>query len=141
MLTPQAGRLRVSAPRAFVFQNPDHQVVMPTVGADVAFGLGRLDLPAKEVTRRVDEALAMVNLQARLMRVVFSELAGLLTRCRAQGFGLRPVHTLSGGQRQRVAIAGALAEQPQARVVLGPQHRIIRMPHTMACLRCCSWTS
>lgn len=25
----------------FVFQNPDHQVVMPTVGADVAFGLGR----------------------------------------------------------------------------------------------------
>jgi energy-coupling factor transporter ATP-binding protein EcfA2 len=67
MLTPQAGRLRVSAPRAFVFQNPDHQVVMPTVGADVAFGLGRLDLSAAEVTRRVDEALAVVNLQARLM--------------------------------------------------------------------------
>lgn len=26
-----------------VFQNPDHQVVMPTVAADVAFGLGRQD--------------------------------------------------------------------------------------------------
>ena len=24
-----------------IFQNPDHQVVMPTVAADVAFGLGR----------------------------------------------------------------------------------------------------
>ena len=31
-----------------------------------------------------------------------------------QGFALRPVHTLSGGQKQRVAIAGALAERPQA---------------------------
>jgi energy-coupling factor transport system ATP-binding protein len=63
MLRPHAGRLRVEAPRAFVFQNPDHQVVMPTAGADVAFGLGRLNLPADEVTRRADEALAAVNLQ------------------------------------------------------------------------------
>lgn len=31
----------VDAPCGFVFQNPDHQVVMPTVAADVAFGLGR----------------------------------------------------------------------------------------------------
>ena len=31
----------VLPPAGFVFQNPDHQVVMPTVGADVAFGLGR----------------------------------------------------------------------------------------------------
>ena len=82
MLTPQAGRLRVSAPRAFVFQNPDHQVVMPTVGADVAFGLGRLDLSAAEVTRRVDEALAMVNLQARPDgNCPLAELLPMLTPC------------------------------------------------------------
>jgi len=40
LVTPWSGRLRVQAPRAFVFQNPDHQVIMPTVGCDVAFGLG-----------------------------------------------------------------------------------------------------
>jgi energy-coupling factor transporter ATP-binding protein EcfA2 len=33
--------LPVDQPTGFVFQNPDHQVVMPTVAADVAFGLGR----------------------------------------------------------------------------------------------------
>lgn len=41
LLHPDAGRCDVASPEGFVFQNPDHQVVMPTVGADVAFGLGR----------------------------------------------------------------------------------------------------
>lgn len=39
-----AARSAVDAPCGFVFQNPDHQVVMPSVGADVAFGLGRCAL-------------------------------------------------------------------------------------------------
>ena len=65
LLRPEGGRLRVAAPRAFVFQNPDHQVVMPSAGADVAFGLGRLGLPPSEVATRVEAALAAVGLQAR----------------------------------------------------------------------------
>ena len=93
--TPWAGRLRVQAPRAFVFQNPDHQVVMPTVGADVAFGLGnRADLSDDEIARRVERALAAVNLGDGAMAD-------------------RQVSTLSGGQKQRVAIAGALVENPE----------------------------
>jgi hypothetical protein len=63
LLRPDSGRLRVASPRGFVFQNPDHQVVMPSAGADVAFGLGRLSLPAAEVKSRVDTALAAVGLQ------------------------------------------------------------------------------
>jgi energy-coupling factor transporter ATP-binding protein EcfA2 len=39
LLTPQTGEIEVIPPVGFVFQNPDHQLVMPTVGADVAFGL------------------------------------------------------------------------------------------------------
>jgi energy-coupling factor transporter ATP-binding protein EcfA2 len=35
------GAVETDQPTGFVFQNPDHQVVMPTVAADVAFGLGR----------------------------------------------------------------------------------------------------
>lgn len=41
LLSPACCHAAVDAPCGFVFQNPDHQVVMPTVAADVAFGLGR----------------------------------------------------------------------------------------------------
>ncbi len=45
LFRPDSGAARVAPPYAFVFQNPDHQVVMPTVAADVAFGLGRCASP------------------------------------------------------------------------------------------------
>ena len=41
LIRPDGGDVRVAQPTSFVFQNPDHQVIMPTVRADVAFGLGR----------------------------------------------------------------------------------------------------
>ena len=41
LLSSDSGSFQISAPVGFVFQNPDNQVVMPTVAADVAFGLGR----------------------------------------------------------------------------------------------------
>ena len=44
LLEPDAGCACVVGSVGYVFQNPDHQVVMPTVAADVAFGLGRYDL-------------------------------------------------------------------------------------------------
>lgn len=90
LLTPQSGQIQVLHPLGFVFQNPDHQLVMPTVGADVAFGLVEEKLSPASVRRRVDEALAAVNL-LELQR--------------------RPIYALSGGQKQRVAIAGALARR------------------------------
>jgi energy-coupling factor transporter ATP-binding protein EcfA2 len=44
LLQPDAGSVATAQPAGFVFQNPDHQVVLPTAGADVAFGLGRCGL-------------------------------------------------------------------------------------------------
>jgi energy-coupling factor transport system ATP-binding protein len=88
LLKPQAGEWSVQAPVGFVFQNPDHQLVMPTVGADVAFGLVDEHLSLAEIRSRVDDALAAINLLP-------------LKR--------RPIYALSGGQKQRVAIAGAIA--------------------------------
>ncbi|MEO0948260.1 MAG: ATP-binding cassette domain-containing protein, partial [Cyanobacteria bacterium J06641_5] len=35
ILSPNAGDITVDGPVGFVFQNPDRQLVMPTVGADV----------------------------------------------------------------------------------------------------------
>lgn len=34
-----SGRIHVAKPASIIFQNPDHQVVMPTVLADVAFAM------------------------------------------------------------------------------------------------------
>jgi len=68
---------------------------MPTVGADVGFGLGAdASLSEAEIRERVIEALRLVNLTD-------------------EDAYERQVSTLSGGQKQRVAIAGALVEQPE----------------------------
>ncbi|MGB5594846.1 MAG: energy-coupling factor ABC transporter ATP-binding protein [Crocosphaera sp.] len=88
LLTPQSGTITMTPPVGFVFQNPDRQLVMPTVGADIAFGLVAENLPPLEVRYRVREALTAVNL-LELER--------------------RPIYALSGGQKQRIAIAGAIA--------------------------------
>ncbi len=73
---------------AFVFQNPDNQIVATTVEDDIAFGPENLGLPAEEIRRRVDEALKITG----------------LTHLRH-----KEPYLLSGGEKQRLAIAGALA--------------------------------
>lgn len=88
LLARRSGEVNLRPPVGFVFQNPDHQLVMPTVGADVAFGLVEERLTYAQVRQRVNEALAAVNLLPFLRR---------------------PIYALSGGQKQRVAIAGAIA--------------------------------
>jgi energy-coupling factor transport system ATP-binding protein len=89
LLARQQGHIYTQGPVGFVFQNPDHQLVMPTVGADVAFGLVKEKLTLDQVRQRVDEALAAVNLLPLQRRAIYA---------------------LSGGQKQRIAIAGAIAQ-------------------------------
>ncbi|ONH89861.1 hypothetical protein PRUPE_8G020300 [Prunus persica] len=62
LLNPTDGTVHVKRPRSFVFQNPDHQVVMPTVEADVAFGLGKFNLTPDVVKYRVSKALDAVSM-------------------------------------------------------------------------------
>ena len=93
LLIPNAGSIVMPHKMGFVFQNPDHQLVMPTVGADIAFGLVSENLSQVGVRQRVKEALDAVNL-LELER--------------------RPIHALSGGQKQRIAIAGAIARNCEA---------------------------
>ncbi|RMF27878.1 MAG: ATP-binding cassette domain-containing protein [Cyanobacteria bacterium J083] len=90
LLVPDSGKIQIQAPVGFVFQNPDRQLVMPTVGADIAFGLVAENLSYVQTRERVKEALEAVNLL---------ELAR------------RPIYALSGGQKQRIAIAGAIARR------------------------------
>jgi energy-coupling factor transport system ATP-binding protein len=92
LLVPKSGNIYISHPVGFVFQNPDHQLVMPTVGADVAFGLVAENLSYLSTQIRVDQSLSAVSLD---------------------GFQRRPIYALSGGQKQRVAIAGAIARHAE----------------------------
>ena len=79
----------------FVFQDPDAQIVHPTVAEDVAFGLTNQRVPAPERQTRVAE---------------------VLTRYGLADHADHPAHLLSGGQKQLLAIAGVLVMRP-ARVV------------------------
>ncbi|MGN6220081.1 MAG: energy-coupling factor ABC transporter ATP-binding protein [Microbacterium sp.] len=116
---------------AFVFSNPDAQILMPTVAEDVAFSLRPERLPAGELQRRVAEALERFRL---------TELAD------------RSSHELSGGQKQLLALCGAFVRRPElviadeptayldarnARQVADhlfadPEHRLLVVTHDLA---------
>lgn len=82
-----------------VFQDPDDQLFLPTVGQDVAFGPANLGIRGPELDARVQEALAAV---------------GML------GVADRSPHHLSFGQRRRVAVATVLAMRPDILVLDEP---------------------
>jgi putrescine transport system ATP-binding protein len=63
-----------------------------SVESNIGYGLRRLSLRAAERKQRIEEALAMVQLE---------------------NVGSRKPHQLSGGQRQRVALARALIRRPK----------------------------
>ncbi len=62
-----------------------------TVARNIAFGMQLRRVPSREITKRVQELLELVNLP---------------------GFSNRYPHQLSGGQQQRIALARALATEP-----------------------------
>jgi cobalt transport protein ATP-binding subunit len=82
---------RVRSEVGLVFQDPDDQLFSPTVFDDVAFGPLHMGLPAPEVHRRVERALADVGMGA---------------------FAHRVPHRMSLGQRKRVALATVLSMDP-----------------------------
>ena len=87
LVNPQSGRVHCALRPALVFQNPDHQLLLPSCGSELLLNLP-FHLSRSEKTKRIQNLLEQVGLA---------------------GMAGRPIHTLSGGQKQRLAIAGALA--------------------------------
>jgi cobalt/nickel transport system ATP-binding protein len=86
-----------------VFQDPDDQLFMPTVGQDVAFGPSNLGLRGDDLDERVSEALDAVGMSEH--------------RDRAP-------HHLSFGERRRVALATVLAMRPEVLVLDEPSSNL-----------------
>ncbi|MBO6895004.1 MAG: ABC transporter ATP-binding protein [Roseibium sp.] len=83
----------------FVFQNPDHQAIFPTVEEEIAFGLTQLGA-GKEESRK--EARA------------FLELHGCLELAES------PIAELSEGQKQLVCILSVLVMEPELLILDEP---------------------
>ena len=86
-----------------VFQDPDDQLFMPTVGQDVAFGPYNMGLRDSELDKVVEDSLSLV---------------GMLE------YKDRPPHHLSFGQRRRVAVATVLAMKPEILVLDEPSSNL-----------------
>lgn len=89
--TARDGR-KVRRKVGFVFTDPDHQIIMPTVAEDIAFSLTRLRCTAAERDARVAEVLNRFGLA---------------------GHADHPTHLLSGGQKQLLALAAIMVTEPE----------------------------
>lgn len=76
----------------FLFQDPDDQLFLPTVGEDLAFGLRAAGRSEPEIEAAVTATLGRLG------------IAHLVDR---------PTHRLSGGEKQGVALASALVGEPE----------------------------
>ncbi len=82
-----------------LFQNPDHQIIFPTVGEELTFGLTAAGQSKDQAQRRAQEMLA------RFGRAEWYE---------------RSVHGLSGGQRHLVCLMAVLVMAPKVIVLDEP---------------------
>jgi cobalt/nickel transport system ATP-binding protein len=93
----------VRARAGFLFQDPDDQLLAPTVLEDVAFGPLNLGATPAEAVARAEAALAGLGLEPLARRIT---------------------HRLSGGEKRLVGLAGVLAMRPDALLLDEPTNAL-----------------
>ena len=86
VIRPQSGKIVCALKPSLVYQNPDHQLLMPTCKSELMLCVPKT-IPNFKLFDLIQSALEKVDLGEMLER---------------------PIHTLSGGQKQRLAIAGSI---------------------------------
>lgn len=97
------GRRNLVREVGIVFQDPEKQLVMTSVEAEIAFGLENLGLPQEEMLRRVAEVMS------------YMDMAGVKHEF---------TDKLSGGQKQKLALASVLAMYPQVLILDEPTSQL-----------------
>ena len=103
---PAADRKAALARVGILFQNPDHQIIFPTVAEELAFGLRQMGRAESDVRATVTRLLADEG--------------------RAH-WAAAPVHTLSQGQRQYLCLLAVLAMGP-ATILLDEPFAALDLP-------------
>jgi len=99
-----------------LFQNPDHQIIFPTVEEELSFGLQQLGTARSEAQNRVHEVLHKFGVE---------QWAG------------KSVSVLSQGQRHLVCLLAVLLMKPRL-VVLDEPYAGLDIPTTMQLTRPCN---
>tara|TARA_B100000579_G_scaffold343019_1_gene295216 strand:- start:3 stop:686 length:684 start_codon:yes stop_codon:yes gene_type:complete len=86
VISPNSGKIFCTLRPSMVYQNPDHQLLMPTCKSELLLSIPKI-IPSSNFLDLIQSALEKVDLGEMLDR---------------------PIHTLSGGQKQRLALAGAI---------------------------------
>ncbi|SDA42971.1 ABC transporter ATP-binding protein [Sinorhizobium sp. NFACC03] len=115
LVKPSSGRVTVNglntveddravlSEAGFIFQNPQHQLIMPIVAEDIAFGLKNRGLSREEIDRRMQ---------------------GALSRFGIEHLARRRVHELSGGETQLVAMASVVVTDPKILILDEPTNQL-----------------
>lgn len=85
-IRPKSGKIFCSLRPSMVYQNPDHQLLMPTCKSELMLS----------VPKTITQTNLLDLIHSALEKVDLGEMLD------------RPIHTLSGGQKQRLALAGAI---------------------------------
>lgn len=84
---------------SLVFQNPDEQIVADTVELEIAFAMENYSISSKDMNKKIDEVLDIVDLKNKRKDYI---------------------HSLSGGEKQRLCIASSLVLNPKILVLDEP---------------------
>lgn len=98
-VNPSKDRQAALALIGILFQNPDHQIIFPTVEEELAFGLRQQGKTTAEITQAI---------------------AGLLSQFGISNWAKRPIYALSHGQKQLLCLLSILVMKPKILVLDEP---------------------